>query len=897
MEFLEWDQLRFTLEESKNIVYSRIPGLRKKEIVERFHQIANGWVAGLILISDAVRRGAEIHSLEKITPDEIVNYFGSVIFSKTKEETQTFLMKTAFLPRMTVKMSEELTCITNAESILSGLTRNNYFIEQHHSTEPVYQYHPLFRSFLLSRAKELFSREVIVDLNHRAALQLEEYGRMDEAAEIYMDQKNWEGLIRLIMKHGPSLMAQGRYQLLEKWLTCLPEDLVENNPWLLFWLGACRFPFDPSQSLRCYEKAFEKFRQESDMTGTFLSWSSIVDVIDFSHNDLSRLDHWIHVLEDLTRGIKEFPSQEIEAKVASGMVAALALRQPQHPEFHKWADQALSLTESPQMINIRMWALFQLTLHGCLMGEFERAAYALNLLSQLTRSRDASPFLKIMGKLADAMFYQFTGSHEKCMEAVSDGMKLSRMTGIHITDQPLLAHAISSSININDLETARQFLDRFASSLNRFLSSDDILNIRNRLIYHFLCARYALCCGDLAEFPFHIDLALKYGNQVGAPLFISMNHLINAFAMHRLGKKEEALDQLQKGFLIAQETESKILEIVSLMTQAFFAFDQGEKDSGLQFLKMALALGKDQRYLNTFFDDPSVTAKLCARALEEGIEVEYVQEMIRKRNLIPDKGSLQLEHWPWPLKIYTLGQFSVLKDGKPIPYSRKAQEKPLSILKVLIIMRDKGTRTEDIADILWPEANGDLAYHSFQTALHRLRSLIGYSETVLVREGRLSLDPNRCWVDAWAFERLLEEADILWKEGIAQKAIQLTENALALYQGPLLGKEGEQPWQMPVRERLRNKFLRSVSRLGDHWIQAGQWETARDCYQKGFEVDDLSEGFCKGLMTCYHHLDQRADALSLYQRFEKRLKTVLGIEPSEKIKALHYALTKKTQSA
>ncbi|MBM4323693.1 MAG: hypothetical protein FJ115_09070, partial [Deltaproteobacteria bacterium] len=134
-------------------------------------------------------------------------------------------------------------------------------------------------------------------------------------------------------------------------------------------------------------------------------------------------------------------------------------------------------------------------------------------------------------------------------------------------------------------------------------------------------------------------------------------------------------------------------------------------------------------------------------------------------------------------------------------------------------------------------------------------------------------------------------------EGITQKAIHLTEKALALYQGPFWGKEGERPWQMPVSERLRNKFLRGVSRLGDYWIQAGQWETARDCYQKGFEVDDLSEGFCKGLMTCYHHLDQRAEALSLYLRFEKRLKAVLGIEPSEKIKALRDALTKKTQSA
>lgn len=892
MEFLEWDQLRFTLEESREIVRLRAPKIRSKEVVKRIYQITGGWVAGLVLISDAVRRGFELQSLEKIISEEIVNYFGSVIFNQTREETRDFLMKTAFLPRMTVKMSEELTGAANGEAILAGLMKNNFFIERHPSEAPVYQYHPLFRNFLLSRAKELLGQDTISDLNMRAALLLEESGQAEDASQIYMGQKNWEGLIRLVMKHAPSMMAQGRYQLLEKWLTALPEDLVENTAWLLFWLGSCRFPFDPSQSMRCHEKAFKLFRKEGNMEGTFLSWSSIVDGIDFSHNDLSRLDRWIHVLEGLMHDIKEFPSQEIGARVASGMVTALALRKPQHPEFHNWADQALSLTESPEMINVRMWVLFQLSLHGTLMGEFERASLYLDRLSRLTGSRDASPFLKIMGKLADSIYYQITGSHKKCMEAVSDGMELSRTTGIHIVDQPLIAHAISSLVNINDFETARQSLGRLTSPLNRMSPSDDLLDIRDRLIYHFVSARNALACGDLAELSFHTDLALKYGNEVGAPVLLTTTNLIGALAMHRLGKKEEAVNLLRKCVLAARETKSKILEFGSLLTQAYFAFDQGEEVSALRHLRKAFALGKDQRLLNTYFDDPSVTAKLCARALEAGIEVEYVQEIIQKRNLIPERSSLQLEHWPWPLKIYTLGRFEILKDRKPIPYSRKTQEKPLSILKVLIATREKEIRLEDIADILWPEADGDSAYHSLQVTLHRLRSLIGYSEAVQVREGHLTLDPCRCWVDAWAFERLLEEADIYWKERIAEKAIQLTEKAMALYRGPFLGMDAEQSWKMPVREKLRNKFLRSVVKLGDHWIQAGQWENARDCYQKGFEVDDLAEGFCRGLMVCYQHLDQRAEAISLYQRFEKRLKAVLGIEPSEKTKTLRNTLLK-----
>ena len=96
--FLGWNELRFTFEESRDIVGLRTPGLRSKETIEHLHQITNGWVAGLILISDAVKRGIEIQFLEKSSPEVIFNYFERELFKKMNEETKTFLMKTAFLP-------------------------------------------------------------------------------------------------------------------------------------------------------------------------------------------------------------------------------------------------------------------------------------------------------------------------------------------------------------------------------------------------------------------------------------------------------------------------------------------------------------------------------------------------------------------------------------------------------------------------------------------------------------------------------------------------------------------------------------------------------------------------------------------------------------------------------
>ncbi|OGP65312.1 MAG: hypothetical protein A2169_02370 [Deltaproteobacteria bacterium RBG_13_47_9] len=71
MGSLGWNELRFTLEESRDIVGLRTPEIRSKKTIRRLHQITDGWVAGLILVSDAVRRGKELQFLEKSSPEEI----------------------------------------------------------------------------------------------------------------------------------------------------------------------------------------------------------------------------------------------------------------------------------------------------------------------------------------------------------------------------------------------------------------------------------------------------------------------------------------------------------------------------------------------------------------------------------------------------------------------------------------------------------------------------------------------------------------------------------------------------------------------------------------------------------------------------------------------------------
>jgi DNA-binding SARP family transcriptional activator len=270
--------------------------------------------------------------------------------------------------------------------------------------------------------------------------------------------------------------------------------------------------------------------------------------------------------------------------------------------------------------------------------------------------------------------------------------------------------------------------------------------------------------------------------------------------------------------------------------------------------------------------------------------------LIRKNRLVPGDAQLGLDQWPWPVKIRTLGGFEILKDGKPLSYSRKVQQKPLAMLKLLLALGGKEVTEEKITDALWPEAEGDLSHQSFTTTLRRLRMLLGDERAIVLRDGRLSLDDRFCWTDVRALDRFIAEADGK-KEGPKHDTARhrkMISQILDLYRGPFLSGEEDHTSVVACRERLRSRFLRCVADCGKHLEEAGEWDAALSCYRKGLEVDELAEEFYRGLMSCYGRLGRKAEAVSVYKRCRKALSTHLGVDPSRGTEALYRSLVTDT---
>src|SRR3990167_1310 len=963
-----WNEIRFNIEEFKEVIRMKMPEGLTDETVSQLYAKTEVWAAGLVLIIESARTEGIDNALPgKLTPGKVFDYFANEVFKKTDRETQIFLLKTSVLPRTTTHMAETLTGMSASGRILSRMNQSNYFTSVHHQSEHVYQYHPLFREFLFSRVKDTFTLEELSTIQKNAAVILEESGLIEDAAIIFRDTRDWDSLVRLILKHAESLIKQGRLKTLVEWLTSIHGEIIDSTPWLLYWLSICRLPDNPTESRNCFDRVFEQFRSHGEQTGMWLSWSYAVDTFFHEFSNFSPLDGYISVFKELYQEGHVFSTPEVEFRVISCRFISMMLREQYHPEIGKWAGRTLSLLRECKDVNLRLTTGYYLAVHYMWIGDFTNAGVVMNAISEGIQTGTILPLERLLWETTKAMYAWLTGDILSCLKTVSDTLKLADETGVHIWDHHLLSHGVCASLSAGDIETSADLLSKIEPGL-----------VHTRKIdigfYHFLSAWKDMICGNLSSAAEHMKISVDAVVDVDTYLPIAVARVTMSQVLAAMGKYGDAFVQLKLARQIGHRAKSNHIKFMCLLTDAHFAIDygiimgnsereirgNGEKEAdgseaasyidltacgdkeeaekrGLEVLREAMSLGREQNLANCFGWRPDVMPRLCVKALEAGIEVTYVQHLIRTRHLIPDTPPLECENWPWPLKVFTLGRFTIVKEDTPTQFSGKVQRKPLELLKAIISLGGIDVPEDRVTDLLWPDTEGDLAHQSFETTLHRLRRLLGNDMAIKHQGGQLTLDARYCWVDTWAFERLYEQIESLFKstreleternveilkprthnpnhvtrnpqpdtrnskleiqnssihnpQSAIIEALRLTEKATGIYKGSFLPSDTGYLWSISARERLRNKFIRLMNMIGNYLERRGYWQQAMEHFQMAVVIDDLVEEFYQHLMICYYTLGQKAEAVKVYNRCCTMLSKVLGISPSQKTEDIYHTL-------
>jgi LuxR family transcriptional regulator, maltose regulon positive regulatory protein len=231
---IDWDELRLTLEET-TAIDGAAQGPTDETLLHSLQNQTNGWVAGLILMLDRFKATGLVHSSQSETMESVFSYFAGQMFAQATEELREFLMRTAILPRMTVRMAMEISANPQARELLDDLYRRRLFIDRRAGDEIYYQYHGLFREFLLDRARRCLSVSQLREIRRLGAELSAQNGQTEAAATLLAEAEEWVELTRLICDHAAALIAQGRHQALQGLIAMCPLPVAQRAPWLLYW--------------------------------------------------------------------------------------------------------------------------------------------------------------------------------------------------------------------------------------------------------------------------------------------------------------------------------------------------------------------------------------------------------------------------------------------------------------------------------------------------------------------------------------------------------------------------------------------------------------------------------------------------------------------------------------
>ncbi len=881
MELIGWDRLRLTIEETRKIVGQHWKKPSKEE-VECLHEKTDGWIAGLKVILAQEKTDNRMPPSEKATgPDTVSAYFTEEILKNTDDETRRLLLKTSFLPQISARVATQLTGIERTGRILEALHRKNYFTTRHSFRDASYRYHPLFREFLLLEASRQYSPQEFSDTQIRAAELLEETGQEEAAADLFLKGGAYDKAAAIICRLAPEMFVQGRSGSILEWLSRLPAETFDGNPFLFQINGECLMPLNLGKSRDQFERAYTIFRNLGHTEGMLLASSAIIETYLHEWDCFAHLDSWTDIILNLAAGASSFSSQAIEARVTTAIFQALVYRMPDHPELPEWRRRMEGLLEQDVGSSQRLMMGYLLMLYYSFVGDYRKMSALRHAQQPLLDAPDVSPIIRITSFCLHAVCEWLTAPTENVYRLVAQGKAMAEKLGIHLLDGKLFAQGACAACSIGDIERAGQYIDSMAAC-----TGQRRLEIAQ---YQHLKSLECFLRGDPAASA-HAEQALALVCEAGSPFQEGLCRLRLVQILLKAGDYCNAEEHLERAHEISSATGSRNIEFCYLLYKVLLADARGDARLCQDSLRNAMAIGREHWYLNYDGWDPSAMSVLCVKALEAGIEVDYVRELVRKRGLIPEAPPLYLECWPWAFEMNTLGRFELIKDGKPMHFQGKVQKKPIEMLKALIAFGCREVSEERIVDVLWPEALGDAARSAFSTTLQRLRQLIGNDKVLYLRDGRLSLDLRLCRVDAWTFEQALLEGDNILKTGQAGEEVRFLEEAFALYQGDFMAGDEKYSWTISPRERLRGKFIRLVSRIGKHWENRGSHDMAAEYYLRGLEVDNLAEEFYQHLMTCYQRQGRRAEALAVYCRCRETLASTFGVAPSTQTESIYRKL-------
>jgi len=862
--------LRFDLGECKAMT----AGLRTDDSQSDSIAALTGGHAGALVLACELLRGSDPTSaLGLATVNRIHSHLLGKLLDGMPLPRRELLLQTAFVNQLTRPIAEALAG-ANAAQELDAVVDSGLLRRVGVGKSEVFEAHGLVRQGTKALVHSGFGKSVARALAELTATILVDNDQREAAFDLLIEVESSARAISVLEELAERYAARGHVDLLLSSNAKLPTEEISGNAWVCFWTGQALLAVNEEEARKWYEKAHFAFKRSGNTDGMRLAAASVVTAFALETGDLRDVDKWIGLHRDAGGDTPVAAAQPYQTTLIMG-VACAAFFTAGYPSQ---IDADALIARLQELFNAeqawfsddqRVQAARILVEQGHVFMKYELAQTAVIATRSLIDKKIGSDLQRGRWLLAAACAYYEQSLMPQSLACLNEARVIANASQSSRLAFELGLAFVGHWMKSRDLPNAAEELRRLEAVATNAPPAQQAEHARLMTRLHLLQERLpeGLRWAQEAK-----RLAIPAGFK-GTNLRAFDIELVYALAANE--RLVEALDLIRQHDFEPHQ--------VRLAIECCLRFLLGGK-LDVELLREGLRNAAEVSFVHLLDRARGQLVQICEAALARGVETDFVHRLIKTKELRPPP--LAGPHWPWPVKIKTLGGFQLSIEGQRYEPSHKAQEKPLELLKLLVTCQALGRSSPEkgwVGERLWPDSESERARKSLDMTLGRLRRLLRSDETIILNEGRLQLSPVHVWTDIGSLQRALSQTRTKRDDYVARKTAQELGVSMAAmladYNGPFMADEEGPPWLLAGREAVaaavRHALISADALLG------GQADEALlPALEKALSADPTSEDIARLLMRAHLRQGHHGEAVRVYRRLRDMLSLLLAVSPS-----------------
>ncbi len=923
---LSVEDLKFTHEETLMLYHDIWKLNYNEEEISKLRSKTGGWITALYLFMTFLKEKREFDLT--IFPTEVCEdlykYLAEEIFLSQSKTIQDFLIKTSLLNTLQARICDELLGIKNSQQILRQLEDSGLFTHCIDNEQGVYQYHPLFREFLITNLKRTLSYKEYSQLHSKAGRIFAKFGDYFDALDHFIKISKWRKAANLLYKLIKDEIQRAKILQIENYLHKFPIDYPEKDIRLLLVKGLIAYYRER------YQDAFSLFKQVEKNLKEKSKKRELLKVLTIEANCHSRFGNCSEALSLSEEALRLQPKGEEKADVLCFAKGPSLLRLNKKEEAGTCFSNAYEIYTKTGNLGGKSKAMVHLGAVHYAMGDL------ISTTHYLEAARDNLEKLNDNFNLGIALInlavtYNILREDEKAGEVIEQAIDLGKKFGIKEVIGEALCALAKLKCNKGDEEGFRLF----EQSIKIFEEIGDNYDTTGTLLSYADAKRLS---GYLPGAMRLVDKAKEHIDTFNLDIIIPSYKITRGIIECELGYYSKAKDELNGILKMLKSNPNKYDIFLSYLYLARLYYLLKDKDSLLEVLEKCINGARENHYEMTFVTERNISSPLLTyyfafhpddiyiMSILEKLgrsTTEYLLPLIDKKNIALSKSVIELlsrirdPNSISKLKTYTkhvelndvadfaikciseigVKNLSVHFFDKMVVYRNDEMIKDWkykavrNLLQLLVINKGRRLPRDEIIETLWPGMPLNKGLANLYNALSSLRKILEtgkHSKISIIR-----LESEYCWLewnedyfyDVDQFLEYYRLGKVKEREDISE-CLNAYEKAIQIYSGDFLNEERYLDWIEQERKRLREIFISILSQIASIYIQRQAYNRAIEYHHEILKLDPCIEKSHRELMLCYWKLNDKKRAIEQYKDCAKVFKQQLGLEPAIETKRL-----------